>query len=229
MLREIHLFVIILAAVVLFGCGEEETPTTIEGGQETASLQAGQPDEVQEDIVVDLEDEDEILSATMAAQEETPEEQVQEKPVPKEAKAPEDMNLFESIRAGEIETAVEIIEEGAEVNIRTDDEHEFTPMMFAAGMGNLELVKALVENGADLDAKSASGQTALIWAARGGSLEVADYLLEQGADPDIKDSGGETALDWSKRNDNEQLQTLLKEHTDANETAEQPDEVNSDD
>jgi ankyrin repeat protein len=48
-----------------------------------------------------------------------------------------------------------------------------------AEMGHLEMVKYLVEQGADIHAKDDS---ALRWSAEKGHLDVVDYLMEQGAD-----------------------------------------------
>ena len=48
-------------------------------------------------------------------------------------------------------------------------------LMLASRKGNLEVVQALLEKGADVKAK-ACGYTALEWATRGGHWEVMELL-----------------------------------------------------
>ena len=51
----------------------------------------------------------------------------------------------------------------------------------AASGGNLEIVKALVENGAEIDATNSGGMTALQGTSANGHMAVVAYLLENGA------------------------------------------------
>ena len=51
-------------------------------------------------------------------------------------------------------------------------------------LGNLQMVKALAENGADVHVVNDS---ALRWAASNGQLNVVKYLIEQGADVNADD------------------------------------------
>jgi len=50
--------------------------------------------------------------------------------------------------------------------------------MIASRNGDLEIVKLLSEKGADLNAKTAFGNTALIWASLEGRSNVLELLLE---------------------------------------------------
>jgi len=52
-------------------------------------------------------------------------------------------------------------------------------LRWAAESGHLEVVKYLVENGANIHAKD---NWALCWAARNGHLKIVKYLVENGAD-----------------------------------------------
>ena len=58
----------------------------------------------------------------------------------------------------------------------------FTPLIHTALNGNVTLCKALLEHGADRDAKDDNGCAALIWAAFFSHEKVCRLLLEQGAD-----------------------------------------------
>ena len=71
--------------------------------------------------------------------------------------------------------------------------------MKAAEWGQLEVVKYLIDNGADMEAKNNFGATALLYAASNEHLEVCQYLIEQGADLDAKDEDGETVHDYAKK------------------------------
>jgi len=57
----------------------------------------------------------------------------------------------------------------------------------AAESGRLELVKLLVEHGADLEFRNGSGQTPLIVASLQGQTDVVAYLLNHGANIEASD------------------------------------------
>lgn len=56
-----------------------------------------------------------------------------------------------------------------------------SPVADAAMRGDLDAVKALIQQGADVNAAQGDGMTALHWAARSGLLELTDVLLQSGA------------------------------------------------
>jgi ankyrin repeat protein len=56
---------------------------------------------------------------------------------------------------------------------------------------------ALLEKGADVQAKNSDGRTPLLWACEKGLAEVALSLLEKGADAQAKNSDGVTPLLWA--------------------------------
>ena len=100
--------------------------------------------------------------------------------------------LIEATRGGFIEISQQLIFKGANIN-KIDQlsllGYETTALMVAAENNNLEIVKILVENGADLniglDNKGcATKSTALDFAnadARNGIVAVYEYLQERGA------------------------------------------------
>ena len=55
--------------------------------------------------------------------------------------------------------------------------------MIAAEQGRTDVVKTLLELGAQVSAKGPSGLTALIAAANSGRLPIVEMLLKNGADP----------------------------------------------
>ncbi|HYO84151.1 MAG TPA: ankyrin repeat domain-containing protein [Bryobacteraceae bacterium] len=63
-----------------------------------------------------------------------------------------------------------------------------TPLHLAAEAGHLEIARALIDAGADVNARSGeTSQTPLHFAARAGQVEMAKLLLVHGADPAIRD------------------------------------------
>ncbi len=61
-------------------------------------------------------------------------------------------------------------------------------LLSAARSGDLASVKALVSKGADLEAKTAYGQTPLYLAAMSGHDDVVAYLLDKGASTQVRDT-----------------------------------------
>jgi ankyrin repeat protein len=67
-------------------------------------------------------------------------------------------------------------------------------LIAAAKKGNVEEVKALLEQGADVNATNMAGETPLIWASLKGHTETVKVLVEKGADVNIVSKNGNTAL-----------------------------------
>src|SRR5580693_643952 len=61
-------------------------------------------------------------------------------------------------------------------------------LLAAARKGDLAAVKALIEKGAPLEAKTPYGQTPLYLAAMSGHEDVVRFLLDKGANTDVTDT-----------------------------------------
>jgi len=72
------------------------------------------------------------------------------------------------------------------------------------------VVRLLVERGADVNAQDEEGRIALIHATEGGNTEVVQILLDKGADRSVKDRNGHTALMIAEVRDRVQIAELLK-------------------
>ena len=70
----------------------------------------------------------------------------------------------------------------------------------AALMGHMEIVALLLEHGADVNARSKDGGTALHAAAFLGRVETVKLLLDKGADTTLRHKMGSTAIDGAKLN-----------------------------
>ena len=82
--------------------------------------------------------------------------------------------------------------------------------MYAAGYGHVDIVKLLLDAGADVNERSRVSRTPLIWAAGSGQLNTVRLLLKNGADPDLVDSNGETAADLAAENGHDDVAHFLQ-------------------
>jgi len=95
------------------------------------------------------------------------------------------IEIFNSLSAGDTAKIRALLQNGVDCNTRNDE--GATLLMLAAGTGNLEMVKMLIESDADVDAKDTQGWTALMKAMYNneedrGYPDVVDTLIKAGAD-----------------------------------------------
>lgn len=83
---------------------------------------------------------------------------------------------------GQLEAVTLLLEAGARVGSRCGLEEQ-TPLMLAAVFGSAPVVAALLDQGADPDARARDGWTAVMLAADRGFDGVVDLLVARGADP----------------------------------------------
>jgi hypothetical protein len=89
--------------------------------------------------------------------------------------------------------ARELLDKGADVDARSI-KFGSTPLMKAAGEGEIETMEMLISRGAKLDARDYRGQTALMYAVKNGCRVAAGLLISKGADVNAKNNWGSTAL-----------------------------------
>lgn len=66
-------------------------------------------------------------------------------------------------------------------------------------LGHIDIVKLLIEHGADVNASSRTNQNALVEATLNGHYEVIKYLIEHGADVKAKDNRNRSLLKIAKQ------------------------------
>lgn len=71
-----------------------------------------------------------------------------------------------------------------------------TALIHAAAYNNIELLKWLIDQGADPDHQDRIGYAALHFAGQNMLVDVARFLLEKGANPNIQDKHGNSPL-WT--------------------------------
>lgn len=74
-----------------------------------------------------------------------------------------------------------------------------TPLIRTAAYGRIEVVKLLLEKGADVNKHNEGGETPLHYAALHGHVKVMQILLDHGADPTKKGTGCGTPMQWAGR------------------------------
>ncbi len=72
------------------------------------------------------------------------------------------------------------------------------------------MVRYLLENGAEIEAKAPNGATALMFAARQGHIEVVKVLLARSASATVQAGRGATALKWALQTQNSDIAALLR-------------------
>jgi len=132
--------------------------------------------------------------------------------------------LFRAIYKSQLELAKELLGRGADPTLNPSDPKNGTALLWAAGSGDLELVKMLVNYGADINSpgvlhsaikhihivkylinegvdlnnKGAWGSTALHMAAYKCEKDIVELLINNGADVGVKDDNdGQTPGEWA--------------------------------
>ena len=105
----------------------------------------------------------------------------------------------------------------------------WTPLHHAADQGRLDMIRYLVEHGANIDAVNKVRQTPIMWLAYRNRTdereECIKYLIEKGADVDHEDNYGRTLSYYLERYGYKQILDLLNK---SERVSENPDDMESD-
>lgn len=103
--------------------------------------------------------------------------------------------LLGATQAGDLDAVQFFIKKGAEITCRSDDSDALTPLLIASKNGHFEIVRFLVEHGADVNDRDRGRQkTALHLAAWYRHLSTVQCLVRLGAGLVAKDARGRTTL-----------------------------------
>ncbi|WP_158974256.1 ankyrin repeat domain-containing protein [Cellulophaga sp. L1A9] len=80
-----------------------------------------------------------------------------------------------AVAKSDLNTVKKFIEFGADIEVKTEV-NGMTPLMYAARYNNVSMIKLLLDNGADKDAVSKMGFTALKYAELSGATAVSALL-----------------------------------------------------
>jgi ankyrin repeat protein len=96
---------------------------------------------------------------------------------------------------GHSSTARILLDAGADVGAVARNEMKVQPLHAAAAAKEIEILRLLLERGADPNARQHVGYTALMECARGGRDDMVSLLLAHGADPTLRTDDGKSASD----------------------------------
>ena len=93
-----------------------------------------------------------------------------------------------------------LLDAGVNIETRTADEANWTPLGAAARQNNAPAVEMLLQHGANPNVRNSNGATPLHWATYGlADLKIFQLLLDHKADPNVRSSNGATPLDSIKQ------------------------------
>lgn len=96
----------------------------------------------------------------------------------------EQVEYTDALRTGKVDIVKKYLNQGTDPDYKS---FAWSGLQMAASKGQLEVVKLLVEKGAELDYRHpVNKMTALHLAAYEGYADVVKYLLSKGSDPNVK-------------------------------------------
>lgn len=106
--------------------------------------------------------------------------------------------LITAVSENNLKKTKQLIQKGANVNLHETTGLQGTALMYASSIGNIEICKLLLENGAKINAVDKNNDHALNWAAFSGKIPVMKLLIDKNADLFLKSKHG-TAVDVTFR------------------------------
>ena len=100
---------------------------------------------------------------------------------------------------GNRELAKVLVDEGADVNTPSANAQKVAPLHAAAAVCDLEMMRILLDRGADPDARQQMGYTPLHTAASRGDIEMAKLLLSYGGTRDTRGEDGLSVGDVARQ------------------------------
>ena len=119
--------------------------------------------------------------------------------------------LYSAVRIKHKEIVALLLESGADADGRAGEEY-YTPLCYAASSGQQDVVRMLLEHGADPTFVCHDFSTPLSHAVRGGQVDIARLLIRRGAK--LTNGAGESLTQyvnkWTENRD--AVLALLQEH-----------------
>jgi ankyrin repeat protein len=199
---------LVLAIGLLHGCGKPEPPTI----NLYLALQRGDLHQFERhlawgtDVNAPLPDGRTPLQMAAADGREAFVRQLLDHGVDPLATGPDGHTALETaLLNGRVQLAPLLVPRGAKL-----DASGLLLLMARHGTADRDVIGFLLQRGADLEARDAAGDTALLVAVRRNDRVMVRHLLDRGADPFVADAGGRSALATAETLKHEDVARLLR-------------------
>lgn len=125
-----------------------------------------------------------------------------------------EMTPYDSLES--VLDAVRTVVEFSELPITSIEQKGFfgnTPLIVAAGWGNSDAVRILLDAGANINATGEDRDTALHRAVAVEALDVVQMLIDRGASVEMADAFGDTPRDFAEEAKDLRIRELLQRTT----------------
>ena len=110
---------------------------------------------------------------------------------------------------GQFEVARYLIEKGADINLPSQNGFNVYPIHSAAAGNYTDILRLLIQSGAQVNVKQQAGSTPLHAAAQYGNLDMLIILLEHGADVNVRMEGGKLPADIAREKGFSEISEIL--------------------
>lgn len=117
-------------------------------------------------------------------------------------------DVFTAAAKGDLDQVKSLINNNKDLVYAVNDNKK-TALHFAAEKGHVDIVRFLLDSGAEVNATTAGGNTALVFAAQNGHNDVGKLLLQKGAKVDIRNKYAMTPLFFAADRGNVEMAAML--------------------
>ncbi|RXK13544.1 hypothetical protein CP965_06995 [Halarcobacter mediterraneus] len=117
--------------------------------------------------------------------------------------------LHNAVRSNNKELVNSLIKENKEL-LNKKDRFGYTPLHLASRFNHLEIVKLLIDSGAEVNTQDKYGDTPLIDATKNNFTSISKLLVCNKADVLVEDKYGKKALDYAQKLNNVYISKLIK-------------------
>jgi len=104
--------------------------------------------------------------------------------------------IFDATQKGDLAKVKALVQKSPN-SVKTTNKNDDTPLHIAADEGHFEIVRFLIEKGADVNSINSSLRNPVLLAGYKGHIEVVKFLLDNGVKFDYVDDRGYTPLRWA--------------------------------
>jgi hypothetical protein len=120
--------------------------------------------------------------------------------------------IHDAARDGDVKKVEALLKEHPDLVSSKDEKYGQTPLHVAAFNDHVDVAKLLLEDKADVNAKSNNGSTPLHLAAAKGNKDMVELLLDSKADVDAKDNDGWSPLHSAVTYSRKDVEDFLRQH-----------------